>query len=287
MIIAILKGVCADIPKQQQQRGRRMSKEFMKVYHMPFKAQEIKDDNLTNFRLQMDQAFEEMTKSFAEQQDEMLLNYLYEKYKDTKVSDVWVLSKPDFEKFLLEMLPKWKEPKQYVDELKLVEKKLNALNLLMQELGCKDFAELRKYARCGYQTFRNAKGANYDNIIIDEAVIPSEALECLEKVYSRLPQWDLSRNVDQCNIIKQALLKQQEKKTYLKWEDLEFGKTTHKLKAKMNDSLYRIEWYIDGLGANVVSLYKYITKDYLVYCVCIKDNSHNFFNDLHLERVEE
>ena len=39
---------------------------------------------------------------------------------------------------------------------------------------------------------------------------PSEALECLEKVYSRLPQWDLSRNVDQCNIIKQALLKQQE-----------------------------------------------------------------------------
>ena len=39
---------------------------------------------------------------------------------------------------------------------------------------------------------------------------PSEALECLEKVYSRLPQWDLSRNVDQCNIIKQALLKAQE-----------------------------------------------------------------------------
>ena len=38
----------------------------------------------------------------------------------------------------------------------------------------------------------------------------SEALECLEKVHSRLPQWDLSRNVDQCNIIKQALLKAQE-----------------------------------------------------------------------------
>ena len=184
-------------------------------------------------------------------------------------------------------LLKAQEPKKYVDELKLVEKDRKALDLLMQELDCKDFADLRKYARCGYQTFRNAKGANYDNIIIDEAVIPSEALECLEKVYSRLPQWDLSRNVDQCNIIKQALLKQQEKKTYLKWEDLEFGKTTHKLKAKMNDSLYRIEWYIDGLGANVVSLYKYITKDYLVYCVCIKDNSHNFFNDLHLERVEE
>jgi hypothetical protein len=85
-----------------------MSKEFMKVYHMPFKAQEIKNDNFTNFRLQFDQAFEEMTKSFSEQQDEIIANYLYEKYKDTKVSDVWVLSKPDFEKFLLEMLPKWK-----------------------------------------------------------------------------------------------------------------------------------------------------------------------------------
>ena len=44
---------------------------------------------------------------------------------------------------------------------------------------------------------------------------PSEALECLEKVYSRLPQWDLSRNVDQCNIIKQALLKAQEPKQYV------------------------------------------------------------------------
>lgn len=74
------------------------------------------------------------------------------------------------------------EKKTYTDELKLVEKKLKALDLLMQELDCKDFAELRKYARCGYQTFRNAKGANYDNIIIDEAVIPSEALECLEKL---------------------------------------------------------------------------------------------------------
>ena len=78
------------------------NKEFMKVYHMPFKVQEIKDDNFTNFTLQCEQAFEQMTKSFSEQQDEIIINYLYEKYKDTKVSDVWVLSKPDFEKFLLE-----------------------------------------------------------------------------------------------------------------------------------------------------------------------------------------
>lgn len=75
-------------------------------------------------------------------------------------------------------------------------------------------------------------------------------------------------------------------KQYLKWEDLKFGKTTHKLKAKMNGNLYRVEWYIDGMGSKVVYIYKYITNDYLVYCACIKDNSQQFFNDLHLERVE-
>ena len=97
---------------------------------MPFKMQEIKNDDYTNFTLQCNQAFEEMAKSFSKHQDEIIINYLYEKYKDTKVSDVWVLSKPDFEKFLLEMLPKWKEPKQYVDELKLVEKSLKALEII-------------------------------------------------------------------------------------------------------------------------------------------------------------
>lgn len=31
------------------------------------------------------------------------------------------------------------------------QKEHNSVNLLMQELDCKDFAELRKYARCGYE----------------------------------------------------------------------------------------------------------------------------------------
>ena len=31
------------------------------------------------------------------------------------------------------------------------EKEHNSVTLLMQELDCKDFAELRKYARCGYE----------------------------------------------------------------------------------------------------------------------------------------
>lgn len=31
------------------------------------------------------------------------------------------------------------------------QKEHNSINLLMQELDCKDFVELRKYARCGYE----------------------------------------------------------------------------------------------------------------------------------------
>ena len=73
--------------------------------------------------------------------------------------------------------------KEYVMQLEATIKNLRRDNQLLKE-------ELSKYKA------------------IDNAN-PSEALECLEKVYSRLPQWDLSRNVDQCNIIKQALLKAQ------------------------------------------------------------------------------
>lgn len=32
------------------------------------------------------------------------------------------------------------------------EEEHNSVNLLMKELACKDFAELRKYARCGYES---------------------------------------------------------------------------------------------------------------------------------------
>ena len=124
----------------------------MKVYHMPFKMEEIKNDDYTNFTLQCNQAFEEMTKSFSKQQDEIIVNYLYEKYKDTKVSVVWVLSKPDFEKFLLEMLPKWKEPKQYVDELKLVEKSLKTLEIIKEKrVNVGTFIHLTKILKKDYE----------------------------------------------------------------------------------------------------------------------------------------
>ena len=85
-----------------------MSKEIMKRYEMPYKEKPIEYDNTTmSTKFSLDIAFEEITKSFAEQTDEVIINYLYEKYKDTNVASIYVLSKPDFEEFLITMLPKY------------------------------------------------------------------------------------------------------------------------------------------------------------------------------------
>ena len=104
------------------------------------------------------------------------------------------------------------------------EKEHNSLNLLMQELDCKDFADLRKYARCGYEKIN---------------------------------------------------------KKYLKWEDLEFTNKVKEMKVKLGDITYEIEYYICnalGLHHPVVILK---TSDFIAITI------EQFFNDLHLERVEE
>ena len=77
---------------------------------------------------------------------------------------------------------------------------LESLEKIKQEFNC----DPEYYGLGG--AFEILESALYRLESIDNAE-PSEALKCLEKVYSRLPQWDLSRNVDQCNIIKQALIK--------------------------------------------------------------------------------
>ena len=47
-------------------------------------------------------------------------------------------------------VPWWNESYEIVEKALLkAEKEHNSINLLMRELDCKDFAELRKYARCG------------------------------------------------------------------------------------------------------------------------------------------
>ena len=124
-------------------------------------------------------------------------------------------------------LLKAQAPKKYVDELKLVEKKLKSLDLLMQELECKDFAELRKYARCGYEKLN---------------------------------------------------------KQYLKWEDLEFKEKQQVMDVLLNGKPYILYFYklstqnevtIFSIDMHIVTLSSNYPEDV------------QFFNDLHLERVEE
>ena len=77
---------------------------------MPYKARIINDidfETSMSAKFNFDIAFEEITNSFVKQTDEAIVNYLYEKYKNTDVSRMYVLSKTDIEKFLLEMLPIW------------------------------------------------------------------------------------------------------------------------------------------------------------------------------------
>ena len=148
---------------------------------------------------------------------------------------------------------------------------------------------------------------------------PSEALECLEKLkgmeISSMPFSDEygTQEVDLNDIrkvgsqlntdfreytatIKQALLKQQElpepfktgvdigvikPKQYLKWEDLEFNHTPKMFDVKMNGNKYKLVVGYNGAGKNLVIL----RNDKQPYYFLKYDKQ--FFNDLHLERVEE
>ena len=86
-----------------------MSKEVLKEFNLPNKPKFCEHiENGMKFNFEIRYVFEETLKEFIEKQDEEILKFLYEKYKDTDISKVYVLSKPEFEKFLLEMLPKWR-----------------------------------------------------------------------------------------------------------------------------------------------------------------------------------
>lgn len=141
---------------------------------------------------------------------------------------------------------------------------------------------------------------------------PSEALECLEEIKSQSPVChydDGSKSYvfeKEFDTIKQALLKAQYHnstnifkgskkvkieipesglmdynpvKQYLKWDDLEFTKDLKCQKVKMNDNDYRIRYTLDDFGGKCCFLYDSARNHYIVL-------NKQFFNDLHLERVE-
>ena len=140
--------------------------------------------------------------------------------------------------------------------------------------------------------------------IIDNALLrlesidnaePSEAMKMLESIgtinlgdnpYVAFES-DMLKNVykHEFATIKQALLKQQEPKKYLKWEDLEFKEETQEMKVLLNGKIYVLEYKFYTYEHNVIYL---STLDYDKVLTCMGDYSFDiqFFNDLHLERVE-
>ena len=129
---------------------------------------------------------------------------------------------------------------------KKAQKEHKALDLLMQELDCKDFADLRKYARCGYEKLNSFKVSKEVKIEIPES----------------------------------SLMDYNPTKQYLKWEDLDFNHTPKMIDVKMSGNKYKLVVGYNVAGENLSILRDGKQKYYFLEC------DKQFFNDLHLERVE-
>ena len=125
---------------------------------------------------------------------------------------------------------------------------------------------------------------------------PSEALECLEALEQDIKDRVIlaeDRQLKLCAVIKQALLKTQEPKQYLKWEDLKFTYDEQKIKVKLNGENYTVVYFISPAyyghnGYEYVGILKdddivvYSINGYLYTANLLKQ----FFNNLHLEVIE-
>lgn len=137
-----------------------------------------------------------------------------------------------------------------------------------------------------------------DNLLIIEQALqrleaidnsnPSEALIEVDKILGYFGGDDVqieTMTLSKHNVlkIKQALLKAQEPKQYLKWEDLEFDHKPKYIDVKMGDNKYLlIVGFSDG-GNEMAILQTKIRRYYFVE----SEDNKQFFNDLHLEVVEE
>ena len=81
--------------------------------------------------------------------------------------------------------------------------------------------------------------------------------------------------------LKQALLKAQEPKHYLKWEDLEFNIDKQMMTVLLNGTKYTL---IVGRNVHIDKLA--FLRNGEINCYFLEADKQ-FFNDLHLERVEE
>ena len=80
--------------------------------------------------------------------------------------------------------------------------------------------------------------------------------------------------------LKQTLLKAQEQKQYIKWEDLEFKEESNVLLVRMGDNVYKMTYRLyENEGCIRLEDCQRIYLELFA-------NEKKFFNDLHLERVE-
>ena len=110
---------------------------------------------------------------------------------------------------------------------------------------------------------------NFDYLISDVGIENDDVNICLKTIKEQLPT------------IKQALIKSQKPKQYLKWEDLKFEHTPKYIDVKMNDNKYKLVVGYNVAGKNLAILRDGKNEYYFL------EYDKQFFNDLHLERVEE
>ena len=106
---------------------------------------------------------------------------------------------------------------------------------------------------------------------------PSDALECLECLYCEPEDYRSNDRAKDYEAIKSYILKTQEQKQYLKWEDLKFTKKAKEMLVKLGDTTYTMRYYKVNDHTNKVC----ISSFQLIEIYDIR-----FFNDLHLERAE-
>ena len=116
---------------------------------------------------------------------------------------------------------------------------------------------------------------------------PSEAMRCILDIKNNYKFYvHNKKNIDyQCDVIEQVLLKAQEPKHYLKWEDLEFGvpeSLPPTIKVKMGDTQYCLCLRISFSDVKSVVL----RDNNLTPILHLVEKEKQIFNDLHLEVVE-
>lgn len=122
---------------------------------------------------------------------------------------------------------------------------------------------------------------NYEGFKNDDANL-REALGCLECMYCEPEDYRGNDRAKDYKIIKNYILKTQESKQYLKWEDLKFREEKQTMQVLLNGKEYKLSYFTDGI-------YKFIDLltdkgKYQIYrYVDCYSYEVQFFNDLHLE----